>query len=163
MFDAKSIICAILLHFRLSALPELELPQLFDVLLAVWMRDPDDEMKTNFDIKNILPQFAKDWQTKPGRLSTTVSGYNPGTYDVDVLWQDMQDALLVFDKLAIRNEKLNLLQAYVFQELQVLPAIIDMQLIGVPLDTDQFKAAEKKLTERIREIVSQQKRARCFF
>lgn len=150
LFDAKSVICALLAHFHVSRLSVDQMPQMADAKIAAWMCDPDDTHDSKFTVDGLM----EAWKIAPPAGFTRVSVGPPGDRDIDVMMQDQSDVRRLFDGLARRMQQQQLLQAYVRQEMRVLPVVIEMQLRGIAIDLSLFDIAKVKLDEKLRKLVN---------
>jgi hypothetical protein len=151
VFDAKAVLCSLLVHLHLPFLDLDELPQLTDVKVAAWLTDPDDLKKTELDMGHLMSAHCGPYVARARHTRAQVS--DPGEHDVDVFLQDVSDLPILLSSVAHRLEQQSLLRPFVEQELFLLPVIIDMQLRGVQVDLKQLGQAKLALKRHIDQIV----------
>lgn len=152
LYDAKSIVCALLVHFRVPALDCDLLPHLTDVKLAAWMLDPDDAFEFKLECPKI---FAKLF---PADAKAVIQGA-PGDEDVRLLLQDMERLPRLEIALGRNLQTEQLIRPLMHQEHCVLPVAIDMQMRGVTVDFTKFQEGRMLLDQKITEQVREQRTA----
>lgn len=132
-FDSQSF-CRALSSKLANLLDRIEFSTVFDPKLAAWLRDPDADQDTL--------EFA---ELAFEHLSTRETA---GLTVPECLASDMQNALMLADKLQKLLKKENLMQGFSFETV-VIPILADMEHRGVVFNPDAFKRYKQLLQERL--------------
>jgi hypothetical protein len=148
LYNAKNIICALLVFFGERTLHQLQINRLFDSQIAAWLVDPDNHKKTYYEFDKLLQFYA----------SNTTTCSDPGwtsNISVQKLHQSMQQSIYLWPKLRDLLQQNQLIDVYFKQESLMIALLAEMQHTGVACDVNQLRRAKDQMLNEIRAITDE--------